>query len=205
MPSQVSRCYYHPENGSVATCSKCGIGLCSKCVRHDLQGRVVCPTCCKEEIRKANKLANQEHKEYRKALKESGGQFSSGRDFIRPGIIGMLLLIGAGLLCFLNYSEMQEEISHNIALFGIGTTIFMGVFMAYFLFSIPFCYVVIDDLFPNWYMTGDSIRFKKFIILVVSMFVGWIVFTFYWVRFIIRKIRSRKKKDNAETPTTGEK
>lgn len=88
---QVSKCYYHPERGAVATCTKCGVGICRECAVKDSRGRILCYRCGNEDLR-------QEHKEYRKKLKASGGRFRRGAEFIFPGIIGILIVAAAGAL-----------------------------------------------------------------------------------------------------------
>lgn len=206
MPVQVSGCYNHPERKAVATCSKCGVGLCESCVRKDFEGRVVCPSCHRDELRRENKELYQEYKEFRKALKERGGQFSQGKDFIRPGIIGGLLVI-ITILAYSFVPELREHVSYSVASLeaegGMGGVVLFFVLLEYWWFSVPFCYIVVRDLFPPRYSLFEGVPTRILVATMVSPLIGGLVFTFYWVRFVIRKIRSRKKKDNVETPTTG--
>lgn len=37
-------CYYHPVQPAVARCTRCGKGVCSRCIRYSGQA-VVCPVC----------------------------------------------------------------------------------------------------------------------------------------------------------------
>ena len=77
MHPQVSRCYYHPDKSAVATCTKCGVGICRDCAVKDDQGRILCYRC-------GNEYLKLEHKEHRKKIKDSGGRFRKGTDFIVP-------------------------------------------------------------------------------------------------------------------------
>lgn len=178
MQTQVRNCYYHPDRGSVAVCAKCGVGICRECAATDQHGRIVCRQCGNEELR-------QEHKEYRKRLKESGGRFSSGREFIVPSIIGILIVIVAGVMLFYEgYISQMFRASWSMAFFA-------SFVFAYFLFSIPFCYLELSDLLAPKYDTIYNHVFKCVMKITISIFVGWIVFTYIWIRFIVRKTKSK--------------
>ncbi len=171
---QVSRCYYHPGRGAVAICAKCGVGICRDCAVKDDQGIILCYKCGNEKLR-------QEHEEYRARLKESGGRFKRGSEFIVPGIIGILIVVGIGAI--VHYGGINNTMDESV---------FFRVFLAYFLFSIPFCYIVLSDLFAPKYDTIDNKLNNWCVKIVISLVFGGIVFTFLWVRFIIRKIASKK-------------
>ncbi len=187
MSTQISNCYYHPERGSVATCAKCGVGICKDCAIKD-DGKILCYQC-------ENEILKQEHKEYRKQLKANGGRFSKGKEFIVPGIIGLLMVIAAGVLAYFGCFDFRMFNGRPGFLLGA------LLFFAYLLFSTPFCYIVLSDLFASKCDTIYGLCLKCYFKLFVSLLFGWIVFTFFWIRFIFRKVRARRKQaqhvDNA--------
>jgi len=146
----------------------------------DDQGIVLCYKCGNEKLR-------QEHEEYRARLKESGGRFRKGTEFIVPGIVGIIIAVAGGALLYF-FGDTNDAI--------FGENVFIG-FIAYCLFeytlfSIPFCYIMLSDLFAPKYDTINDKFDKWYFKVVISLFGGWIVFTFLWVRFLIRKIMSKK-------------
>lgn len=172
---QSGKCYYHPDRGAVGTCAQCGAGVCNECaVKYD--GKILCRQC-------ANEFLKQEHKEHQKNLKQRGGRFRKGTDFIVPGVIGILFnLVLFGVPYLFGYSIIDGE---SAALVVIGM---------YELFSIPFCYVALNDLFPHYYETSifSFTEFLKFFIRVfVSCLAGWIYFPFIVIRFIVSKHRKK--------------
>lgn len=175
---RASGCYYHPGRLAVATCAKCGVGICRECAVKDEYGTILCYQCGNEKLR-------QQHKEHRKQLKESGGRFRKGTEFIIPGIIGTLIAV---VILTMNYYGIGYDGNHDPMNLGVWGTILM----AYCLFSIPFAYIMLNDLLTPKYDTllnrignwGEKI--------LTSLLVGWIAFTFIWIRFIVRKITSNK-------------
>ena len=139
---QASRCYYHPERGAVATCAKCGVGICKSCAVKDPQGRIVCYQC-------GNEALKEEHREYRKWLKERGGTFSTGKDFIVPGIIGIIINVVIGIISLYNGINITSD--------SIYVDFAARIFLFYYFFSIPFCYILINNLFAGKYDTISNI------------------------------------------------
>jgi len=186
MPVLVSGCYYHPDRATVAFCAKCGVGICQECAVNDIRGRVVCRQCANEELR-------QEHREYRKQLKANGGRFVTGKDFLVPGIIGILLVIAAqvGFALQILYSNPFYSYDSNLALMLM---IMTGIALTYYVFSMPFCWLILSDLIPIYYTSemNPINAFKRFFKLCFTISFGWLVFTVIWVRFLIRKHRSKK-------------
>lgn len=159
MKLDASGCYYHPGRRAVAVCSKCGVGVCKECAVKNGH-TILCYQC-------ADEMLWQEHQEYRKELKEAGGRFIHGTEFIIPGIIGFLIVIaGNGALI---YDGNMGHLMHdaNILLVLLARFLF-----SYFLFSIPFSFVIINDLFIPQYYNLEKVAIN----LILSLFVGWIVF-----------------------------
>lgn len=177
MRLQVSKCYYHPDRGAVATCAKCGVGICEYCAVKDAQGKIICYRC-------GNKDLKQEHKEYRKLLKDRGGRFRKGTEFIVPGIIG-ILFVAIVLKALAYFGGISDPIIR-----GWGNIVY--VFIGYMVFSIPFCYIVVNDWFAPKYDTAYNKFSEWYLKLAISLMIGWLVFTFLWIRFIVRKIMPPK-------------
>lgn len=182
MQTQVGKCYYHPDVGSVALCAKCGVGLCRDCAISE-GGKILCPLC-------ADELLKQEHKEYRKWIKERGGHFVEGRDFIKPGIIGLLMiLVFAVLEVVLDQNQFISAMFYSSL--PLPVCVFLIVLLAYLIFSIPFGYVIVNDLFAPRCRRGlTSLTFA--FTATVSFTFGWIIFAVILVQFFVCKKRTRK-------------
>lgn len=172
----VGSCYYHPERSAVAICPQCNAGICRECAVKDDSGRVICYRC-------GNSNLKQEHRKYREMLKQQGGRFRNGTEFIKPTIIGIIILVVIGLV-----TVFSKDSNLRIIVMDEGITgIIAGIMVVYILFSIPFCMAMLNDLFAPKYDTLYS-RFNKWYIkFAISLFAGWIVFTFYWIRYIVTK------------------
>lgn len=176
MNVQVNTCYYHLNRSAVATCSQCGVGICKGCTVRDDSGRAICYKCGNENLK-------QEHREYRRELKEQGGRFKDVGDFIIPAIIGILIIIAFFVLGY-----FVEEF--RIPDMGAGTfgQIMAYFLISYFLFSIPFGVIMLNDIFADRYVTLSDRIYLKFLKYTFAIIIGWISFTFYWLRFAILKI-----------------
>ena len=214
MANQVGGCYYHEGRLAVATCSKCGVGLCRDCVRKD-RGAIICPNCERELLRQGVRQQNQRLKaddqEYRQWLKERGGHFVEGKDFLIPAIIGLVI---AGFFCghylynyltdlFYRWSIGEGYTPTVVEIILLTATLAAQMFVMFYLaFSIPFGYVTIRDIFPYRVLSSDTgasfililTRFC-FIAMGASIF-GWAFFTFYWVRFLVRRRRAKKAQES---------
>lgn len=172
MDLRASGCYYHPGRLAVATCAKCGVGICRECLVRDENGTILCYQCGNEKLR-------LKHKEYRKRLKENGGRFKSWTEFIIPSIIGILIIV------------LVVALTHIEAISPLTSTTDKGdiVGMVYILFSIPFGYVIWSDLLTPKYETLWNKFFSWAGKISFSLLSGWFIFPFVLIRFIVRKIR----------------
>lgn len=177
MSVKISYCYYHEGTGAVAICSQCGVGICRDCAVKDDSGRVICVSCGNNNLR-------QEHKQYRQMLKQQGGRFRRGEEFIMPGIIGIFIILAMGAIMFFSESRFVAPDSlYDVLVY---------ILVAYMFFSIPFAIILMNDIFAPKYDTINN-RIGNWIIKVsVAIFTGWVVFTFYWVRFVVSKIRKKE-------------
>lgn len=176
MSIQVSICYYHPNRETAATCSQCGVGICKRCTVIDDSGRAICYKCGNENLK-------LEHKEYRRELKQEGGHFCKGSDFIIPGIIGILIIIAYFVLGYFAKEFRMPDLGSGI--FG---QIMGYIMISYVLFSIPFGVIMLNDLFADRYMDSYVRSYLIFLKYFFAVIIGWICFTFYWLRFVILKI-----------------
>lgn len=190
MYTKISNCYYHVERPSVALCSKCGVGICRECAVKD-GGRILCVSCGNENLK-------MEHKQYRQMLKQQGGRFKSAKEFIIPGIIGLLIILTIVVLIGFTDSEaILREINHCNNIYQIFGLLLAGIFIAYALFSVPFAVILMNDIFAPKYDTRWNILSKWYFRFWIALFFGWIVFTFYLVRFIIIRIKAKKEHNSS--------
>ena len=175
MDLRANGCYYHPGRLAVATCARCGVGICRDCLVRDENGTILCYQC-------GNKKLKQEHKEYRKWLKEAAGRFKNWTEFIIPSIIGGLIIVLAAALIHI---EAVPPITDKRDMVG----------MTYMLFSIPFGYTIWNDLLTPKYETIWNKVFGTWCTKVAfSLISGWIILPFVLIRFIVRKIRPNNHK-----------
>lgn len=172
MSVQVSRCYYHPDTPAVATCAKCGAGLCKDCVAKDDSGRILCHECGQKQL-------DKKHDEFLRQLKKDGGRFKKATDFIIPGIIGILLAVAV----------WRFETASGAGLYFYAE---FGPAAAYLLFAAPFGYIQVKDFSGPTFGAGKIIPF--IFDAFFALLLGWIIFPFILLRFIIRKIKSRNNK-----------
>lgn len=175
MNVQVRSCYYHPDRPAVAVCAECGVGICKSCTVKSSSGKAICVRCGNEKLR-------QEHKEFRRVLRERGGRFRTGNEFVVPGIIGTFLCIVCGISLFFDgsFNNLLQNLSAGpIEAFGC---IFGILFIGYHIFAIPFCVQGLRDIFPPRYGPRMTIpRMLTYGLLVPT--VSWLFLSFYLVRF----------------------
>ena len=111
-------------------------------------------------------------------LKERGGNFSYATDFIAPAIKGIVLAIIIPIALDWFYRVQGDSFAPDIGL----------PFIRYALFSSPFLYTILDDLFaPKWKTINDLVG-NWWAKALVSLLFGGFAFPFILIRFIIKKI-----------------
>lgn len=184
MSVEVSGCYYHEGKAAVAVCALCGAGICRKCAVKDDAGRTICVSC-------GNTILKEEHKRHRRMIKQKGGRFTEGKDFIAPGIIGCLLA-AAMLIAMAVEGGFHNFLGRGI--YGVIGIIF-GIFITvYFMLSLTFGFVFINDLFASRITTRENYALLMLFEFMFALVLGWIPFTFYWIRFVVLKIIKKSKK-----------
>lgn len=182
MNVQVNRCYYHENRSAVAVCQQCGVGICRECAVKDEFGKVICYKC-------GNSNLKEEHKKFREQLKQEGGRFTTGSEFIFPTIIGILIAMGvSGLMWYNDGFRFYHEVSKGEVVLGI-------VIFEYIFFTIPFSMIILNDIFAPRYEDWNK-RFGKWWLKVcILLFIGWIVFPICLIRFVWIKIRKKDRSD----------
>lgn len=121
------KCINHPDREAVAFCSKCGKPLCEECIAYrDEKGHPYCAQCAIEI--KASLYKDEKAKE-----KERGKEKKKNVGFLIFVIIGIVLIVIAGLFYFIGGSTsdnvdvkviMNDTLEmKNIRLFYIGEAI----------------------------------------------------------------------------------
>ncbi len=81
------KCFNHPEREAVATCQKCGKGLCRECAEKHMP--CLCDTCAaqiqKDQQQEAKTKEDQRKQKYKDALVDTRGEF------IKTAVIGILV------------------------------------------------------------------------------------------------------------------
>lgn len=176
---QVNGCYYHTDKLAVAVCAECGAGVCENCAVRDDRGRIICVSC-------GNAILKEEHKQYRQLLKEQGGRFTNGKEFIKPGIIGLILIFGALFLAFHDGTLVQEY--HALAGYGDISRLFAGavalLLFGYMIFSIPFAFLWMFDAFAPKYVRRWDIFGKWYFRFGVKIKIIWSVDFFLSLSFL---------------------
>ena len=185
MSVKVNGCYYHEGKAAVAVCAQCGVGICRQCAVKDNKGRVICVSC-------GNKNLKEEHKKYRQMQKQQGARFKDKKEFMKPGIIGLLIVFVTFAYVFYE-GVIFQEIGRCRNIIEVFFFIIAMILFAYMLFSIPFAIILMEDIIPPKYATIMDIIGKWLLRVFVSLFLGWIVFTFYWVRCVILNKKKTKE------------
>lgn len=121
----------------------------------DDRDRIICYQC-------GNKILKQQHKDHKKELKEQGGRFRHGTEFVVPAIIGVLIVVVVAFA------------THYLD----NTNILTGIILAYVLFSIPFGVIWINDIFAPKYDNGVDLVIKIVPKFMFAVCFGWIFLHF---------------------------
>lgn len=117
------KCFNHTEREAVATCQKCGKGLCKECAEKYMP--CMCDTCAaqtqRDQQQQAQNKEEQRKQKYKDALVDTRGEF------IKTAVIGILV----GIL-FVWYSATQihgdvdNSFADNVGLFFVAFCIPFG-------------------------------------------------------------------------------
>ena len=128
------KCFNHPEREAVATCQRCGKGLCRECAGKYTP--CMCDTCA-AQIRQNQQQQAQAKEDSRKA-KYKAALVDTRSEFIKTAVLGAVFGIGAVVF-------MMTE--------GGGDTLFGYLLLLVLGFCIPFGWkflTYLQSFFPIW-------------------------------------------------------
>lgn len=164
------KCFNHPEREAVATCQKCGKGLCRECA--EKYTPCMCDTCVaqiqREQQQQAQSKEEQRKRKYKDALVDTRSEF------IKTAVIGVV--IGIILMYFLSRGNgYSYGFFDYVVVFGAGFGIPFGwKLLTYFQSFFP---LFIIGSFFFWIIYGA-------IKVVVSIYVGVPAFIYQLIKTI---------------------
>lgn len=173
------KCFNHTEREAVATCQRCGKGLCRECAEKHMP--CLCDTCAiqiqKDQQQQAQSKEEQRKQKYKAALVDTRGEF------IKTSVTGVIIGI---LWVWFMKSEHSDFTVSECAL-----DFFMG-------FCIPFGWKVLTYLqsfiplflIGTWWFWFIYVMVKAFL----SIFVGIPAFIFQLVKTILTQRKINKLK-----------
>lgn len=178
MSEIIHTCHYHRGIFAENKCEKCGFYICSQCEVSIGKGRYVCVSC-------QNKEYKEEHKEHRNWIKHRNGRFVEWEDFIEPSIYGVLLVLGA--ILFVYFGKINLSFATGVE------GIISSISFLYVVFSTPFGYIFLDELFADKVGTLYESFSRWYFKAAFGFLFGWVFFSIYWIKFA--KIREKEKKE----------
>lgn len=176
------KCFNHTEREAVATCQKCGKGLCRECAEKHTP--CLCDTCAtqiqRDQQQQAQSKEDQRKQKYKDALVDTRSEF------IKTAVIGILVGI-----FFVWYSATQSRANA-----GAGFADYVGMFCI--AFCIPFGWKFLTylqsfipiSLFGTFWFWFIYIAVKVFL----SLFIGVPAFIYQLVKTILTQRKINKLK-----------
>lgn len=122
------KCYYHPDEDSVAQCSVCYRFLCKYCYDNTKNG--LCSTCVKEDELKNEEYIRASRERRKKECCVEYGRYK--RNMIIIGGIGFIVSLGANIL----YYQLNE--SQNIFI-----SMMLTLFIPYLFIAVYSGYIIL--------------------------------------------------------------
>lgn len=176
------KCFNHPEREAVATCQKCGKGLCKECA--EKYTPCMCDPCAakvqRDRYQQAQSKEEQRKQKYRDALVDSRSEF------ITTTAIG--ILVGIILVWFMTkteYGDADASFTDCVGYFFLGICVPFGWKILTYLQS--FFPLSIIGTFWFWIIYGA-------VKLILSMIVGIPAFFFQLVKTIFNQRKINKLK-----------
>lgn len=176
------KCFNHPEREAVATCQKCGKGLCRECA--EKYTPCMCAPCAaqvqRDRQQQAQDKEDQRKQKYKDALVDTRGEF------IKTAIFG--ILVGILFVWFMTqteYGNPDSSFVDCVAYFIIGVCVPFGwKFLTYLQSFFP---IFILGTFWFWIIYGA-------VKLILSMFIGIPAFIYQLVKTIFTQRKINKLK-----------
>lgn len=171
------KCFNHTEREAVATCQKCGKGLCKECA--EKYTPCMCDTCAeqtrKNQQQQAQNREEQRKQKYKDALVDTRGEF------ISTVLIGIVLSIA--LIIWLR--DDTDGFIDYVSAFIIGICIPFGwKFLTYLQSFIPL------SIWGTWWFWLIYVIVKA----VLSIFIGIPAFIYQLVKTILAQRKINKLK-----------
>lgn len=175
------KCFNHIEREAVATCQKCGKGLCKECA--EKYTPCMCDTCA-EQTRK-NQQQQAQNKEEQRKQKYKDALVDTRSEFIKTAVIGVVI---ASIYIWYSYHYQQNLNEDN----SLGD--WVGLFFCFF--CIPFGWKVLTylqsfipiSLFGTWWFWLIYIVVKA----IFSILVGIPAFIYQLVKTILTQRKINK-------------
>lgn len=175
------KCFNHTERDAVATCQKCGKGLCRECAEKHTP--CLCDTCAaqiqRDKQQQAKTKEDQRKQKYKDALVDTRSEF------IKTAVIGILVGI-----FFVWWSVTRGE---NV---GYGFVDYVGYFFV--AFCIPFgwkFFTYLQSFFPIFIIGTWWFWFLFGVVkLLLSVFAGVPAFIYQLVKTILTQRKINKMK-----------
>ncbi len=174
------KCFNHPEREAVATCQKCGKGLCRECAEKHTP--CLCDICAaqiqRDKQEQAQNKEDQRKQKYKAALVDTRGEF------IKTSVIGILFSI------LFTWFRVREGIADDS--FGEAVFLFFAWFCVpfgwkFFTYLQSFFPIYLFGTFWFWFIYG-AIKF------VLSAVAGIPAFIYQLVKTIITQRKINKLK-----------
>lgn len=173
------KCFNHPEREAVATCQKCGKGLCRECAEKHTP--CMCDPCA-AQVKQSQQQQAQSKEEQRKQ-KYKAALVDTRSEFIKTTVIG--IIIGILLVWFMKGELPERSFADCVGYFIVGFFIPFGwKFLTYLQSFIP---LTIFGTFWFWIIYGV-------VKAVLSVFVGIPAFIYQLVKTIFTQRRINKLK-----------
>lgn len=171
------KCFNHPELDAVATCQKCGKGLCRECAQKHTP--CLCDSCAAQIQR--DKQRQAENKEQQQKQKYKDALVDTRSEFIKTTIIG--IVVGLILVWFMKSSNTSAGDYAMYMFLGICAP-FGWQLLTYLQSFIPL------SLFGTFWFWAIYFIIK----LGVSMLVGIPAFFYQLIKTIINQTKINKLK-----------
>ena len=173
------KCFNHPEREAVATCQKCGKGLCRECA--EKYTPCMCDPCA--ALVKRNQQQQAQNKEEQRKQKYKDALVDTRREFIKTAVIG--IFIGIFFVWFMKGEHPERGFTDCVGYFVIGICAPFGwKFLTYLQSFIP---LSIFGTFWFWIIYGA-------VKLALSMLVGIPAFIYQLVKTIFTQRKINKLK-----------
>ena len=173
------KCFNHPEREAVATCQKCGKGLCRECAEKHTP--CMCDPCAAQV--KQSQQQQAQNKEDQRKQKYKDALVDTRSEFIKTAVIG--ILVGIFLVWFMKGEYPERGLADCVGYFVIGLCAPFGwKFLTYLQSFIP---LSIFGTFWFWIIYGA-------VKLALSMLVGIPTFIYQLVKTIFTQRKINKLK-----------